>query len=120
MVTSVKLREFKRLVQAEFGPRMENATPSNVREFLDKIQTRWPSQKANGRFVIDEPALSYEEILRDFFARVLDLPEEQAVVALWTLALELAFADLNEVLEDRFGPLFRGIEEPPPESAGPE
>lgn len=113
----MKLRDFKRMVRAEFGPRMEHATPSNVREFLDKLQTQWPSAKSNGRFVIDEPALSYEEILRDFFARVLDLPEEQAVISLWTLALELAFADLHEVLEDRFGSLFRGMEEPPPEHA---
>src|SRR4051812_4214473 len=104
------------MVHAQFGPHMENATPSNVREFLDKLQTQWPSAKSNGRFIIDEPALSYEEILRDFFARVLELPEEQAVVSLWTLALELAFADLHDVLEDRFGALFRGIEEPPPES----
>ena len=33
------------------------------------------------------------------------------------LGLELAFADLHEVLEDRFGALFRGMEEPPSDEA---
>jgi hypothetical protein len=109
----LRLREFKRRVHAAFGPNMENATPSNVREFLDKLQAIRPSEKSNGRFVIDETAPSYESILRDFFARTLDLPHEEAVIALWTFALELAFADLNEVLEARFGSIFRGIDDVP-------
>ena len=33
----MKLREFKQMVHAEFGPHMEHATPSNVREFLDEL-----------------------------------------------------------------------------------
>jgi hypothetical protein len=109
----VKLREFKRMVEAAFGPNMENATPSNVREFLDRLQAKAAPAEWDGRFHINESAASYEEILRDFFARALERPREEAIIALWTFALELAFADLYEVLEDRFGPLFRGIEEPP-------
>jgi hypothetical protein len=109
----MRLREFRRMVQKAFGPNMENATPSNVREFLDRLQAKWPSQMSDGRIEIEESAVSYEGILRDFFARTLELPHEEAIIALWTFALELAFADLNDVLEDRFGALFRGIEEPP-------
>ena len=34
----MRLSEFKQRVEAEFGPNLQNATPANVREFLDKLQ----------------------------------------------------------------------------------
>jgi hypothetical protein len=107
----VKLAEFKRRVYAEFGPNLEHVTPANVREFLDRAHVELAAVESGARFVIDEPATSYEEILRDFFSRVLDMPHETAIVALWMLALELSFAGVRDVWAERFEPLFQGLEE---------
>lgn len=62
------------------------------------------------RIVLDEPGKTYEEIIKDFFARVLDLPQEQALIMLWTLALELSFAAIESHLSERFAVLFMDLD----------
>src|SRR5205085_1472371 len=108
--------EFKGLVRREFGGDLENMTPANVREFLDEFQ-RERRRSSDHRFQLNETQTSYEAILRDFFRSVLELPPEEAVIPLWTLALDLAFADLREVIADQVAGLF-GPEDADPAAAG--
>ena len=114
----MSLAEFKQRVRETFGPQMENATPANVREFLDTIaRERWREEKAARRAahpddpnppveIRREEALSYEDILRRFFADVLAASHDEALIQLWLLALDLAYAGLEEQVEHELGPLF--------------
>lgn len=97
------LQEFRDLVHSEFGNDLERMTPANVREFLDRVSKERPAPE---RYQLNETKSSYESILRDFFRQTLEVPPEQAVIPLWTLALELAYADLREVIADHIGRLF--------------
>ncbi len=98
------------MVRREFGANLEKMTPANVREFLDRVQGG--PLDGEGRFRLAETHSSYEGILRDFFRQVLELPADEAVVPLWSLALELAYADLGEVMSDQFATLFARVEDP--------
>lgn len=98
------------MVRQEFGEGLKHATPANVRDFLDRVQTNVLPEGAPYRIVIDEPCNSYEEIIKDFFAQILEMPPEDAVVALWTLALDLAFASIESQYSERFAALFRDID----------
>lgn len=106
----MKLAEFRKLVKQEFGDDLKHATPANVREFLDRIETEVIADKVTNRIVIDEPCNSYEEVIKDFFAQMLELPPEEAVIGLWTLALDLAFASIESQYGERFASLFKEIE----------
>ena len=106
----MKLTEFRKLVQAEFGDGLKHATPANVREFLDRIESQVLPEKVSNRIVINEPCNSYEEVIKDFFAQILELPPDEAVVALWTLALDLAFASIESQYAERFASLFKDLD----------
>ena len=109
------LEDFRKRVRATFGAQMQHATPANVREFLDTLaRDHWREEKqalsvtAQGRYVLpDERATSYEEVLRQFFSDVLDAPRDDALIQVWTLALELAYAGLEEQDARQIGGLFR-------------
>ncbi|MCC6442042.1 MAG: hypothetical protein IT210_01155 [Armatimonadetes bacterium] len=107
----LKLKEFRNLVRREFGPGMAHATPANVREFLDSRQAELFTREMRERIILNETATSYEEILKDFFARVLDMPQEEAIIMLWTLACDLSFASIELQHAERLGPLFKDIQE---------
>ncbi|MEN3000273.1 MAG: hypothetical protein ABDI19_00330 [Armatimonadota bacterium] len=108
----MRLSEFKRLIEAEFGPGLQNATPANVREFLDRLQQDAYAACKSPRYVlVKEHAQSFEEVVKDFFARVLDLPESEAAILLWTVAFELAFAAIEHQYAEQLDPLFRAFEE---------
>lgn len=106
----MKLAEFRKLVKQEFGADLKHATPANVREFLDRIETEVLAEKVTNRIVLDEPCTSYEEVIKDFFAQMLELPPEEAMVGLWTLALDLAFASVESQYAERFASLFKEID----------
>lgn len=112
------LEQFRRRVREQFGPGMERATPENVREFLDRMQTELAPGASlsppGGPYELSEAETetSYEAILRSFFSGILDAPSDQAIIQLWLLALELAFADLRDTIEEEISPLFRPWEEP--------
>ncbi len=106
----VKLAEFRKMVKQEFGSNLKHATPANVREFLDRIECEVLADKVTNRIVIDEPCTSYEEIIKDFFSQMLELPPEEAVVGLWALALDLAFASIESQYSERFASLFKDID----------
>lgn len=95
----------------EFGENLEHATPANVRDFLDRTQKEaFKTAHSGSHIVLDEPAKSYEEIIKDFFIHVLDLPKDMAIMTLWTLALELSFAALESQLSDQFADLFKDLD----------
>ena len=114
----MSLGEFKQRVRDAFGPQMEHATPANVREFLDVIaRERWREEKAARRAAYPghpnppveiprEDAFSYEDILRRFFADALAAPHDEALIQLWLLALDLAYAGVEEQAGLEIGPLF--------------
>lgn len=105
------LQEFKGLVDNEFGYNFENATPGNVREFLDRMQMNVLGPQLNGRIVLQEHASTYEEVLKDFFARVLEFPKDQALIMLWLLAFDLVFSGIELHQADKFKVLFREVDE---------
>ncbi len=112
------LPEFKQRVRDAFGPDMGHATPANVREFLDVVaRDRWREEQAARRAahpagtpapleLPDGPRLSYEDILRHFFADALNAPNEQALIHLWLLSLDLAYTGLEEQAALELDPLF--------------
>jgi hypothetical protein len=106
MLTVTELRD---LVRQEFGDRLERATPATVRDFLDRLQTRIHEESGEGPpYVIEgeERARSYEEIVADFFSRVLDYAPEKAVVLLWLLSFEQHFSMIEEDYVQRSLTLF--------------
>jgi hypothetical protein len=106
----VKLDEFRNIVRSEFGDGLAHATPANVREFLDRMETDVLPDKFSNRIVLDEHCNSYEEVIRDFFAQILELPSDEAIVALWSLSLYLAFSAIESQYSDRFATLFEEAE----------
>jgi hypothetical protein len=110
VVSEVKLQDFRKLVKTEFGDNLKHATPANVREFVDKFEDDILQHKLANRIVLSEPCNSYEEVLKDFFAKTLELPPEEAMAALWTLALDLAFATIESQYNERFASLFQDTE----------
>ncbi len=108
---SPKLAEFRDRVYREFGPNLEKATPANVRDFLDSFQENAFSPKQHTRFELNESKTTYEEILKDFFVRVLDRPTDDALITLWLMAFELSFYGLEQHLSDRLQALFSELNE---------
>lgn len=106
----MKIDEFRKLVKVEFGDGLKHATPANVREFLDRMETDVMPEKFANRIVIDEPCNSYEEVIRDFFSQILEMPPEEAIVALWTLSIYLAFSAIESQYAEKFASLFQDLE----------
>ena len=106
----MRIEEFRQAIKGEFGDNLQHATPSNVREFLDRIHEDTYQGRLRERIELDEPKTTYEEILKDFFARVLDFPKDEAMIMLWTMAFDLSFSALEIHLADRFGSLFKDLE----------
>ena len=106
----MKLQEFRKLVKEEFGDNLKHATPANVREFVDRLENDDLVERVTSRIVISEPCSSYEEVIKDFFAQMLDQPPDEAIVALWTIALDLAFAAIETQASEQFATLFQDSE----------
>ncbi len=106
----MKLQQFRKLVESEFGSGLTHATPANVREFLDRMQIKVIQGKLADRLVVNESATSYEEIIKDFFSKILEAPTEEAIVVLWSLALDLSFAAIEYQHAEHFSSLFRDME----------
>jgi hypothetical protein len=81
--------ELKRMVAAEFGTDLSGVTPEKARAFLDRAQLLMGAPTPGVPIVLNEPATSYDEVMRGFFARVLDSEEDAACVLLWLTAFEL-------------------------------
>ena len=108
----MRLAEFRERVEREFGPRLERATPENVRLFLADLDLEGLSKTSYRSLDLDaeaEEGVTLEGAIRSYFARVLYEDPEAAVVALWSLAFELFFAIIEVDLEERFRELFGGL-----------
>lgn len=117
------IEDFRDKVKRAFGDDLHRASPATVRDFLDNLQPDVPLTFGDENsstpspfqgYKIDETARSYEEVMRTFFVRVLDLPAEQAMQMLWAVSFDLAYAIIESHDADRIGHLFRGLEEPAP------
>lgn len=101
------LQEFRKLVRTEFGGDLGNMTPSNVREFLDRVQPQVDSPGGlPGRIRLNEPEKTYEAIVRDFLQQVLEMPADQAVIRLWLYSLEMTIASVSDLEAEKFRQLF--------------
>jgi len=109
------LEEFRDKVRREFGEDLHRASPATVRDFLDRLDmdSYLAALPHDRRIEIEESAKSYEEVMRTFFANVLDLPPEQAMKLLWVVGLDLCYAVIASHDAERLNPLFRGMDEPP-------
>jgi hypothetical protein len=95
------LKEFREEVFRTFGQNLERATPATVQEFMVRMQEVlfsqvWTDQPLELRA---ERLTSWEDIVTDFFGRVLQGGEpdlEQAVIQLWLIGFQLHFADVEE------------------------
>ena len=101
-----KLDRFRAAVRRQFGQNLEKATPSNVREFMEHYQEDIFDTPVRGRFELNETKTTYEEILKDFFARVLERPNDEALIMLWTLAFDLSFFNIEQHAAERLHSLF--------------
>ena len=112
-----KLDQFRQAVQQEFGQNLEKATPANVRDFLDKFQDdmfqETMREATRARIELNESKTTYEEILKDFFARVLERPSDEALIMLWTLAFEMCFFTIEQHAAERLQSLFGEFPDPP-------
>jgi len=105
------LSEFRGLIDKEFGDHLEHATPGNVREFLDRMQLTVLGPQMKGRIVLEEHASSCEEVVKDFFAKVLQFPKDEALMLLWLLSFDLVFSAIELQQADKFKTLFRDLDE---------
>lgn len=117
----MEVEEFRDRVRRAFGDDLHRASPATVREFLDSLSSDLPLPRENNpfddeprRIRIDETARSYEEVMRTFFGRVLDMPSDKAVQMLWAVAFDLSYAIIESHDADRIGHLFKGLEESAP------
>ncbi len=101
-----KLEKFRKAVRKEFGQNLEKATPANVRDFLDRHQEQLFDGGSTDRFVLNEPKTTYEEILKDFFVKVLERPSDEGLILLWTLAFEMSFFNIEQHAAERLQSLF--------------
>lgn len=113
----MKLEEFRDEVRREFGDGLQHATPANVQDFLVRMQSQLFADAGKGEhgFELHESsAADYNEIVTQFFARVLQAQPEQfeeALMMLWLVGFELHFARLEEEYSDRFAAMFSEREE---------
>ncbi|MHB0912813.1 MAG: hypothetical protein ACYC2Y_05125 [Armatimonadota bacterium] len=105
------LKEFRQLIDKEFGKGLEHATPANVREFLDRMQLNVLGPHIKGRIVLEEEASTHEEVMKDFFRKVLDMPRDEAVMLLWLLSFDLVFSAIELQHADVFSSMFRDLDE---------
>lgn len=101
-----RLNRFRSAVRREFGRNLEKATPANVRGFMDRFQEERLPVQSRGRIELNESKTTYEEILKDFFARALERPTDEAFIMLWSLAFEMSFFNIEQHAAERLQSLF--------------
>jgi len=106
----LRIEEFRTAIRREFGAHLEHATPANVRDFLDRMAEDVFQGRLRKPIELHEPKETYEEILKDFFSRVLDLPRDEAIILLWTMAFDLSFSAIEHHLSPQFQALFGDTE----------
>lgn len=111
----MELAAFRKRVHSTFGDDLHRASPASIREFLDTLNAEGGEPESGGRIVVEESARTYEEVMRTFLMRTLDMPTERAVIQLWKACAELTYAVVASNDADRLEHLFRGLDEFPGE-----
>lgn len=83
------LNQLRAVATERLGKRLERATPEALAEFLAEVQVLLPGTQRGGVINVDGAAGSYEEIMRSYFADMLNAPAEAAAASLWITAAEL-------------------------------
>jgi hypothetical protein len=110
----MRVEDFQNKLRTALGSSLENATPANVREFVDQTNKEiWrethplPSSAAGGRIDIrSTPLVSYEAVIQNYFARALSMDRDQSLIQLWLLALDLAYSGIEELHAEKLNRLF--------------
>lgn len=94
------LPTFRARVRDTFGDDLQRATGDSVRAFIRRVEAETRGEPpAGGRYDLGEDGpVDVSGVFKRFFTHVLDLPAEEAMVALWLVAADLAFADDDEEL----------------------
>lgn len=106
----MQLAEFRERVIAQFGPRLERATPATVEEFLESVSAEMgqgADDESGEPVTLDEKAHSWEQVIHEFLGLVLEQPTESRFIQLWLLGLMLHFQSLNDAYADQFADLLR-------------
>lgn len=108
----MNLQEFRKRIKAEFGDDLRHATPANVRDFVVRMDTEMLDVKPGERIDITSSNVrSYEEAVKSFFAGVLEMPCEEALMKLYTVALDLAFSGIETDYAEKMASFFRDLDE---------
>ncbi len=110
---TTRLERFRARVFQTFGADLEKATPANVRDFMECYQEEELSGSTKHLFELNESKTTYEEILKDFFARVLERPSEDALILLWLMSFEMSFYAIEQQLSERLQSLFGDVDDTP-------
>ncbi len=108
------LAQFRRRVVEAFGPNLEHATPSNVREFVARVREEiFPSPKEGKRWVISvgDRDEDYETIMLRYFADTLNMSADHAAISLWLYAFEMWFSELEITYSERFAQMWGPVDE---------
>ena len=88
----MELATFRQRVRNTFGDDLHRASPASIREFLDTLNAEGIDPTPGGRIVVEESAQTYEEVMRTFLLRMLEMPSDRAVVHLWKACAEFTYA----------------------------
>jgi hypothetical protein len=110
----MRLDIFQMKLKASLGAKLENATPQNVREFVDQIQQEiWREEHPN---LAGAPAsrieiratkpISYEATIQSYFAQAFAADRDQSLIQLWLLSLDLAYSGIEDMQAEKMDKLF--------------
>ncbi len=100
------LQHFRELVQAEFGMRLEHATPELVQTFIARIYAELNPAASDGLVEIPvDSADNYPRVVGEFLAVILDSEPERAAILLWLFAAEVFYGSLGEQYRAEFSHL---------------
>jgi hypothetical protein len=110
----MRIERFQQRLRECLGATLETATPQNVREFIDSMQQElwrelYPTSTSAPKSRIEirsAKPLSYESLIQSYFAQVLAANRDQSLIQLWLLALDLAYAGIEEMQAEKMDRLF--------------
>ena len=103
----MKIDEFRELVYAAFGDRLEHATPDAMHDFISRMYAQLSPVPARGMplELPEDAAVNYQQIIAEFLARILTNSPDHAVILLWLFAAEQFYGRLAEENTEAFNGL---------------
>jgi hypothetical protein len=105
----MNVSEFRDVVRAHFGERLERATPANVQEFVARVRLTLEDGSEGDLEGLEQP-YEPDEVLRQFFAHVFDFPPSTGFILLWIAGFELWFAAAERESRETFAQLLRKLD----------